>query len=67
MVLHGYMSGRDTARSIGYQQGVALMALYVCHINNVLCYFNILLINICGDVVHFDRQLLLVPFSYSLY
>ena len=57
----GYISGKDIAQSLGYRLGVVLMVLSVCHINTFLCYFNILLINICGGVGHFDRQVLLVP------
>ena len=33
VTLVGYMSGRDTAQSLGCQQGVALIALSVCYIN----------------------------------
>ena len=39
VALVGYMSGRDTAQSLGSWQGVALMTLSVCYINefSVLC------------------------------
>ena len=33
VALVGYMSGRDTAQSLGSQQGVALMTLSVCYTN----------------------------------
>ena len=34
VALVGYMSGRETAQSLGCQQGVALMALSVCYIDD---------------------------------
>ena len=34
VALVGCMYGRDTAQSLEYQQGVALMALSVCYIND---------------------------------
>ena len=39
VALVGNMSGRDTALSLGSRQGVALMTLSVCYINefSVLC------------------------------
>ena len=39
VALVGYMSGRGTAQSFGSRQGVALMTLSVCYINefSVLC------------------------------
>ena len=37
--LVGYMSGRDTAQSLGCWQVVALMALSVCYINELLRLF----------------------------
>ena len=40
VALVGYMSGRDTAQSLGCQQGVALMALSVCYIDEFLALFQ---------------------------
>ena len=38
--LVGYTSGRDTAQSLGCWQVVALMALSVCYINELLMLFQ---------------------------
>ena len=40
VALVGYMSGRDIAQSLGCQQGVALMALSVCYIDEFLTLFK---------------------------
>ena len=40
VALVGYMSGRDTAQSLGCRQVVALMALTVCYINELLMLFR---------------------------
>ena len=40
VALVAYMSGRDTAQSLGHQQRVALMALSVCYIDEFLTLFQ---------------------------
>ena len=40
VALVGYMSGMDTAQSLGCQQGVAVMALSLCYINEFLALFQ---------------------------
>ena len=69
VTLVGYMSGRYTAQSLGYQQGVSLMALYVCYINEFKRYFKVWLVDFCDDVEYFLLQTQLVPkerFNYFI-
>ena len=40
VALVGYMSGRDIAQSLGCQQGVALLTLSVCYIDEFLTLFQ---------------------------
>ena len=54
VALVGYMSGRDTAQSLGSRQGVVLMTLSVCYINefSVLCQpLGVRLLCSCGSMV----------------
>ena len=47
IALVGYMSGRYTAQSLGCRQGVALMTLSVCCIDEFLALFQ----NIAGRLL----------------
>ena len=51
VALVGYMSGKDTAQSLGSRQGVALMTLYVCYINEFSLLFQHLVLNFLDSVV----------------
>ena len=46
VALVGHMSGRDTAQSLGSQQGEALMTLSVCYINEFLVLFQYLAVRL---------------------
>ena len=38
IALVGYMSGMDTAQSLGCRQGVAIIALPVCYIHDLVLF-----------------------------